>query len=216
MRELNRAAGLGGRTTLVAAALLNGRSFGRPDLDPIREAVQDLDLSVGIHLTGYNSAGREWLRDRDLGMIFVTMNLIQGPGMGLATVVYDGVLERFPRLRMATIGTMVGWIGEWMERLDYRYKYMGHPSPMDRPASECFERNIWINGDPGEKMFPPVVQFAGAEKFFVGSDYPHAKGSVDPVHKAREPLSSLPPEPGDKRGMPVTSLESGGPSQVSQ
>lgn len=45
---------------------------------------------------------------------------------------------------------------------------------MKRPATEYFARNIWINADPEEKMFPLIVQFAGDEKFFVGSDYPHA------------------------------------------
>ena len=83
---------------------------------------------------------------------------------------------------------MVGWIGEWLERLDYRYKYMGHTSQMERPASEYFERNIWINGDPEEKMFPLIVQFAGDEKFFVGSDYPHAEGFVEPVRKGARNL----------------------------
>ena len=199
VRELKRVAKLGCRTIFVAAAPINGRSFGHPDLDPIWAAVQDLDLSVGIHLTGHkHSTGREWYRDRDPGMMFVTMNLIQDPRMALTTMVYDGVLERFPRLRVATIEAMVGWIGEWLERLDYRYKYMGHTSQMERPASEYFERNIWINGDPEEKMFPLIVQFAGDEKFFVGSDYPHAEGFVEPVRKARETLSSLPPESIDK------------------
>ena len=69
---------------------------------------------------------------------------------------------------------------------------------MKRPASEYFERNIWINGDPAERMFPLIVQFAGDEKFFVGSDYPHAEGFVEPVKKARETLSSLPEASIDK------------------
>jgi predicted TIM-barrel fold metal-dependent hydrolase len=192
VRELKRVAKLGCRTIFVAAAPVNGHSFGHPDLDPIWAAVQDLDLSVGIHLTGHrHSTGRQWYRDRDPGMMFVTMNLIQDPRMALTTMVYDGVLERFPRLRVGTIEAMVGWIGEWLERLDYRYKYMGHTSQMKRSASEYFERNIWINGDPEEQMFPLIVQFAGDEKFFVGSDYPHAEGFVEPVKKARETLSSL-------------------------
>jgi predicted TIM-barrel fold metal-dependent hydrolase len=87
---------------------------------------------------------------------------------------------------------MVGWVGEWLERVDYRYQYMGHTSQMKRTAREYFERNIWVNGDPEEKMFPLMVQFAGDDRFFIGSDYPHAEGFVHPVQKAREVLSSLP------------------------
>ena len=199
VRELHRVAKLGARTIFVAAAPVGGRSFGHPDFDPIWAAVQDLDLSVGIHLSGHrHSTGREWYRDRDPGMMFITMNLIQDPRMALTTLVYDGVLERFPRLRVATIEAMVGWVGEWLERLDYRYRYMGHTSQMQRPASEYFARNIWVNGDPEEKMFPLIVQFAGDDNFFVGSDYPHAEGFVEPVRKARETLAALPPASVDK------------------
>ena len=49
-------------------------------------------------------------------------------------MVVDGVFERFPRLRVATIEAMAGWVGEWLERIDYRYKYMGHTSAMKRPV----------------------------------------------------------------------------------
>ena len=95
-------------------------------------------------------------------------------------------------LLAATIEAMVGWVGEWLERLNYRFEYMGHRSQMKRPATGYFERNIWINGDPEEKMFPLIVQFAGDERFFVGSDYPHAEGFVQPIQKARDLLSTLP------------------------
>lgn len=197
--EMQRVAKLGCRTIFVAAMPINGKSFGHADLDPVWAAAQDLDLSVGIHLVGHRHyTGSEWYRDRDPGFMFVTMNVIQDPRMALTTMVYDGVFERFPRLRVATIEAMVGWVGEWLERLNYRYKYMGHTSQMKRPATEYFLRNIWINGDPEEKMFPLIVQFAGDDKFFVGSDYPHAEGFVQPMEKARKLLSDLPPTSVDK------------------
>jgi len=104
------------------------------------------------------------------------MNVIQDRRIALATMVYDGVFERFPRLRVATIEGASGWVGEWLERFDYRYKYMRHTSRMKRPASEYFARNIWISADPEERMLPLMVQFAGDDKFFIGSDYPHAEG----------------------------------------
>ena len=41
-------------------------------------------------------------------------------------------------------------------------------------------------------MIKYIVDFAGDDKFFIGSDYPHAEGFVHPVEKAREYLSTLP------------------------
>ncbi len=47
-------------------------------------------------------------------------------------------------------------------------------------------------------MLPLIVQFAGDEKFFIGSDYPHAEGFVQPMKKARELLAGLPAPSVDK------------------
>ncbi len=63
---------------------------------------------------------------------------------------------------------------------------------MKRTAEEYFHRNIWVSGDPEERMFPYIVQFAGDERFFIGSDYPHAEGFLRPVEKARKQLAALP------------------------
>jgi predicted TIM-barrel fold metal-dependent hydrolase len=195
VRELERVAKLGARSIFVAAAPVDGKSFGHASLDPVWAAAQDLDLAVGIHLAGHaNYTGHDWYRDEYPGFMFVTMNVIQDPRMALTTRVYDGVFERFPRLRAGTIEAMVGWVGEWLERLDYRFKYMGHTSKMKRPASEYFRRNIWIAADPEERMFPLILQFAGDERFFIGSDYPHAEGFVNPVAKVTALLGDLPPQ----------------------
>jgi hypothetical protein len=82
---------------------------------------------------------------------------------------------------VATIEGTSGWLGEWLERFDYLYKYMRHTSRMKRPASEYFARNIWISADPEERMLRLMVQFTGDDKFFIGSDYPHAEGFAGPA-----------------------------------
>ena len=63
---------------------------------------------------------------------------------------------------------------------------------MKRPIREYLARNIWINADPSEKLLPYIVPFVGDEKFFVGSDYPHAEGFRNPVQTMRDLLSTLP------------------------
>ena len=124
--------------------------------------------------------------------MFLSMNVIQDPRMALTTMVYDGVFERFPRLRVATIEAASGWVAEWIDRLDYRFSYMGHTTQMKRPASEYFARNIWISADPVERTLPYMIELVGDEKFFFGSDYPHAEGFTAPVANARKALVRLP------------------------
>lgn len=43
-------------------------------------------------------------------------------------------------------------------------------------ANEYFQRQVWVSADPEERTLPATVELLGEEKFFVGSDYPHAEG----------------------------------------
>jgi uncharacterized protein len=193
VRELERLAKAGVRTVFVGALPIDGKSFGCSDFDPVWAAAQGLDMAIGIHVVVHrNYLGHDWHMDRRPGFMFLSMNTIQDPRMALTTMVYDGVFERFPRLRVAAIESASGWVVEWLDRLDYRYSYMGHSCQMKRTASEYFERNIWISADPAERMLPYMVELLGDHKFFIGSDYPHAEGFVEPIAKARKALAKLP------------------------
>ncbi len=199
VQEIQRVAKLGAHSIMIGSAPINGKSFGHPDYDPLWATAQDCNVAVSIHPAGNKEyLGSAWYKSRNPGFMFISMNVIQDPRMSLSTMVYDGVFERFPKLRAATVESMGSWVGEWIERFDYRYQYMRHTSQMKRPIREYLARNIWINADPSEKLLPYIVQFAGDEKFFVGSDYPHAEGFTKPVETMRELLSALPTQSIDK------------------
>lgn len=194
VRELNRVAKLGCRTAFVAAIPIAGKSFGHSDFDRVWATAQDLDMAISIHISFHlDYPGSAWYHDTVPGIMYVSMNVPQDPRLALATMVFDGVFERFPKLRVCTVEAKSGWVGEWLERLDYHYGYQGQHSQMRRSASEYFASNIWIGADPEEKMLPHVVQVVGDDKFFIGSDYPHGEGFTHPIEHARELLSGALP-----------------------
>ena len=191
--EIERVAADGVRTLFLGATPIGGRSWGHPDYDQVWAAAQHHDLSIGIHLVVHpHYWGAEWHREPSPGFMWVSMNVIQDARMALTTMVYDGVFERFPDLRVATVESSSGWVCEWIDRLDHRFHYMGHTSGMGRPAAETFARNIWINADPDERALPHMVELLGDERFMIGSDYPHAEGFTRPVERARTALGRLP------------------------
>ena len=193
VKELESLNAAGVRGVFIAALPPGGRSLGHPDFDPVWDCAAQLDMAIGLHLVvhpGY--VGSDWYRDRNPGFMYLSMNVIQDPRMALTTMVYDGVFERFPALRVGTIEAASGWVVEWIDRLDYRFSYMGHTCQMGRPASEIFETNIWISADPQERTLPFTIELLGDHKFFTGSDYPHMEGFTDPVARTRETLSKLP------------------------
>ncbi|MCE2488175.1 MAG: amidohydrolase family protein, partial [Desulfurellaceae bacterium] len=120
VQELERLARAGVRTVFVGALPVEGKSFGCPDFDPVWASAQELDMAVGLHLVVHRDyIGHDWYEDRRPGFMYLSMNTIQDPRMALTTMVYDGVFERFPRLRVATIEAASGWVVEWLDRLDY-------------------------------------------------------------------------------------------------
>ncbi len=199
VKELDRVAKLGARTAFVAAIPVGGKSFGHPDYDPIWAAAQDLNISVSVHISFHlDYAGTAWYRDRTPGMMYLSVNAPQEPRLALTAMMFDGVFERFPKIRVATVEAKSGWVGEWLERMDYHFGYQGHHSQMKMPATDYFNRNIWIQCDPAEKMLPHVIQVVGDDKFFMGSDYPHGEGFPEPVATTRKALAGMPNESVDK------------------
>ena len=199
VREIKRMANLGCRSLFLGTIPHGGKSFGHPDYDSIWATAQDSDVSVCIHqVVNPYYVGNQWYADRDPGFMWVTINHIQDQRIALASMVYDGVFDRFPKLRVGTVEATMQWAAEWLERFEFRYTYMGHTTQMKRSPKEYFAENIWIQGDPEEKMFAFVAEFCGVDRFFIGSDYPHAEGCVHPVQSAREQLSELPGESVEK------------------
>ncbi len=193
VKELELLDAAGVRGVFIAALAPDGRSLGHTDFDAVWDCAAQLGMAIGLHLVVHpHYVGHDWYRDRDPGFMFLSMNCIQDPRMALTTMVYDGVFERFPKLRVATIEAASGWVVEWIDRLDYRFSYMGHTSQMGRPASEIFETNLWVSADPHERTLPFTLELLGDHKFFTGSDYPHLEGFTDPVRRTRETLSGLP------------------------
>src|ERR1700739_2446370 len=66
-------------------------------------------------------------------------------------VVWGGVVDRHPRLRIAFLESGGGWIAPWLDRMDRHFDDDGfnETAPKMRP-SELFHRNCWISVQPGE------------------------------------------------------------------
>ena len=95
--------------------------------------------------------------------------------MTLANLVYAGVLERHPRLRVAVLESGGGWIAHWMDRLDeftesYGWQLLG----LRAKPSEYFRRQCFVSFDPGEHTMAALAPLVGADTMIWASDFPHS------------------------------------------
>jgi len=112
------------------------------------------------------------------------------------TLILGGVLERFPRLRVAFLEAGGGWLPYWLERMDHHHERLGWILPGCKlKPSEYFRRQCMISVDPDEKTIPVVAEMVGDDYIMWASDYPHFDctfpGAVAEVREAKVPAATM-------------------------
>ena len=99
-----------------------------PDMDPVWERMQDLDIPFVLHLGGSpmflrrgfvkngRTTERGALADDVRAKEYATVHF--GPEAFLSAMILDGVLQRFPRLRGGVIEQGAIWVVPWLRKLD--------------------------------------------------------------------------------------------------
>ena len=138
---------------------------------------QDLDFSVGIHegTGGMPAVGVE--RFRSFGakhMVSHTMEMM----LAALSIIWDGVCERFPKVRVGFLESGGGWMAPWLDRMDRHFEDKGlfNDSSLTMPPSEYFKRQCWISYEPVEGNLTHLVDYIGPHKVLWATDYPHPDG----------------------------------------
>jgi len=99
------------------------------------------------------------------------------------SVIWGGVVDRHPKLRIAFLESGGGWIAPWLDRMDRHFDDKGFNefAPSMRP-SELFERNCWISFEPVENSIGVLANYIGAHKIMWATDYPHPDHTGTWVH----------------------------------
>ena len=172
--EMNRAvANLG----LVGVMLPSSFSFGPPNLgeaylDPFYAEAERLGVPVGVHHTGSLRPDTEGFR------LFLQIHLLSHVPeqmKALTAIVIGGVLERFPRLKIAFLEAGCGWAPFWLQHMDEEFekRHVEVPYLKRKPSEYILESESYFGTEPEEKLIPLVAQQIGAEKLIYASDYPH-------------------------------------------
>ena len=91
----------------------------------------------------------------------------------LTRMVYGGVFERFPNLTVVSAENDVGWIPNWVHRLDHVHSKIANTKQLPLKPSDYVRRNVWatFQDDP---LGPATWKFFGESNYMWASDFPHA------------------------------------------
>jgi uncharacterized protein len=108
------------------------------------------------------------------------------PAQTLATLIFDGVLERFPDLRVGVIEQGAIWVPSWLRQMESAFEaFARHEERLQalsmRP-SDYVHRQVRFTPYPTEDV-GWIVAEAGADLVMFSSDYPHVEGGRKPLER---------------------------------
>jgi len=172
----------------------NDRRLSDPAYDPFWTEAQALDCTIAVHsaVSGeLPTAGFDRYPDFFRRMI-VAHPLEQQ--MACMDLLCGGVLEKYPRLRVAFLEAGGGWIGYWLARLDEFHEKIGHMlPPLSLKPSEYFRRQCFCSCEPDDVALKTATVLGLEDVFMWASDYPHFDCTFPGVvEELREGCAQLP------------------------
>jgi len=185
---------LGFRCGFIRPNPYGNRVLHDPANDPIWEAAQDLDFSIGIH-SGSESGQQTIGFDRFTKGFAVRHLVAHTMEMEAAatSLIMCGVCDRFPRLRIAFLESGGGWMAGWLDRMDRHFDDKGmNDTHLTARPSEIFRRQCFISFEPVEGSLKYLAEYIGSDNILWATDYPHTDGFPDAPNMIKR--MGLPPK----------------------
>lgn len=181
--EVERSSELGLRGIVMCS---DPDSIGMPDLGddawtPFWEVCNDRRIPVNFHIaaseTSFNAFGRAaW---PSMGMqrklALGSTSLFMENARVLGNLIYSGIPERFPNLRIVSVESGIGWIPFLLEALDYEWDETGSQieQKLSMKPSDYFRRQFygcfWFERTGPRELIDQV----GEDNVLFETDYPH-------------------------------------------
>ncbi len=107
--------------------------------------------------------------------------------VALVALIYHGVFDRFPDLRVGFMEGGCGWISFLLDRMERDENYFdAADQPARRPIEYLQGGRILIGCEGSEGSLAYVASRVGIEAFAYASDYPHEVDLVDAIREIEE------------------------------
>jgi uncharacterized protein len=120
------------------------------------------------------------------------MAIPYAPMQTLATMIIDGVLERFPNLRIGLVELGAAWVPGWMRSMDSAAEAFRRNE--DRLQNASLKPSEYVRRQVRATPYPHedagwIVKNSGPEVALFSSDYPHVEGGRNPIKRFENSLA---------------------------
>ena len=203
---------LGAKALLVPTLAPNGHSPSHIDFDPIWAQAQEAGIPIVFHVGGeekldpsYFDNGLPRVKDFHGGEENFTsvsfMTIPHAVMQTMAALIFDGVLDRFPRLKFGAIELGASWVPSWMRFMDSAHgafiKNEERLQKLSMRPSEFVRRQFRVTPYPHEDT-AWIVANAGEDIAMFSSDFPHVEGGRNPLKRFNDSLAETPARAADR------------------
>ena len=196
---------LGCKGLIIPSACPKDRSPSHLGFDPLWAVAQEAGVPILFHVGGeekmrpsYFENGLPKVKDFHGGdenftsLSFMTIPL--SVWQTLAALIYDGVLDRFPRLKFGAIELGASWLPSWMRFLDSGFEAFRKGEERlrklsDRP-SEIAKRQPRVTPYSHEPS-GWIIDNSSEDMLLFSSDFPHVEGGRNPIKRFEENLGEV-------------------------
>ena len=185
---------LGMPAAILPSVTSLGKGYGHESFFPIYEEASRLNMALAVHGAPSRGLGFDYLDT------FIEVHSLEHPLpliIQLTNMVFQGVFELYPELRVAYLEAGCGWVPFMMDRLDEEYARRGKkwaPRLKHPPSQYITSGSVYASIESEERTLPYVIQIFGEDHIFFASDYPHERSRSEflsdiPELSAREDIS---------------------------
>ncbi len=198
---------IGAKALLIPSRCPKGHSPSHTGLDPVWAQAQEAGLPILFHVGGggqlispdYFVNGMPPVPDfhgGDGNFRSVDYMAIPNPPMQtLATMIFDRVLDRFPRLKFGVIEQGALWVPGWMRSMDAAFvafiKNEDRLKQLSMKPSEFVRRQVRVTPYPAEDT-GWIIANSGDEICMFSSDFPHVEGGRNPLRRFEDAMRETP------------------------
>jgi predicted TIM-barrel fold metal-dependent hydrolase len=175
-------------------------------LDPIWAMAEEAGLPILFHVGGEKKLDAEFF-ENGLPRVkdfhggeenFTSVSYMPIPHsveLTLASLIIDGVLDRFPKLKFGAIELGASWVPGWMRNMDSAamafVKNEERLQKLSMKPSDYVKRQVRVTPYPHEDA-GWIIANTSDEVCLFSSDYPHVEGGRNPLKRFNDSLANTP------------------------